>query len=138
MKITQKKIRDFTKNVETFIMNDTMLKPYFTHFKQKIEICDLLYWIVYTVAFKVCLYELNHQTINISKTTLYNFSKKITKLKIFNLYYTDITDKHLNLMNQTNQTTDLKYEKFYANTMLILNKLDVIPITQNNTEQTIV
>ena len=41
MRITQK-IRDFANNVKTFRMNNSTLKTHFTHFKQKIQICELL------------------------------------------------------------------------------------------------
>ena len=47
MKINNKKIRNFANNVESFIMENLLLKPHFTHFKQKIEIRELLYWIIY-------------------------------------------------------------------------------------------
>ena len=70
MRITQKKIRAFASDVETFIMNNSTLRSYFTHFKQKIQICELLYWITYSITENIQLYKLNHKKINISKTTM--------------------------------------------------------------------
>ena len=62
MRITQKKIRESANNVETFIMNNSTLKPHFTHFKQKIQICELLYWITYAITQNIQLYKLKHKT----------------------------------------------------------------------------
>ena len=105
-------------------MNNSTLKPHFTHFKQKIQICELLYWITYAITQNIQLYKLKHKTINISKSTIYNFNNKIAKLKVFDMYHKYITNEYFNLTEGQNKI-------FHIDSTLILNKLGVDAVLFN-------
>ncbi|MFM7978452.1 MAG: hypothetical protein ACKPKO_03970, partial [Candidatus Fonsibacter sp.] len=55
-------------------------------------------------------------TINISKSTIYNFNNKIAKLKVFDMYHKYITNEYFNLTEGQNKI-------FHIDSTLILNKL---------------
>ena len=105
-------------------MNNSTLKPHFTYFKQKIQICELLYWITYAITQNIQLYKLKHKTINISKNTIYNFNNKIAKLKVFDMYHKYITNEYFNLTEGQNKI-------FHIDSTLILNKLGVDAVSFN-------